>query len=369
MIVYNKNTETHTHSSTSRMPSSIETLAQTSIKHISMTYAREILMKCSQEYGFDFDEACTKFFLREADLPVPLFDHAPPPPPPAAKDDMISNLLTSADPSDATAEVSAPSIPRKRAGRLSPTEKAEQARMKEEERLAKKVAKEAQKKATVQARAEEKQREKQAKLATKAALKAHKGALKFLPKIIKMADQANKANKANAPKRPPSAYLIFSNENRSVVKSENPQMPAKLVMSELAKRWKALTDEQKQPYQLKALKARTTTTPSSPAPTPAQVVTATPSSVTTSPPQVDPLDQEVTVEEYAKLYAETRCKSPHTRVSTEEAEEEEEVQDVDEVDIDGTIYLVDPVNGETFDRESHELVGHYNAADGVLTHD
>lgn len=49
----------------------------------------------------------------------------------------------------------------------------------------------------------------------------------------------------NAPKRPPSAYLIFQNDVRDNIRQSNPGMPYKEVLSVIASRWKELDDQQK----------------------------------------------------------------------------------------------------------------------------
>lgn len=53
------------------------------------------------------------------------------------------------------------------------------------------------------------------------------------------------------PKRPLTAYMYFCQENRDVVKTENPKMNGKEITTELGVRWKALTEEQKAPYEAK----------------------------------------------------------------------------------------------------------------------
>lgn len=49
----------------------------------------------------------------------------------------------------------------------------------------------------------------------------------------------------NAPKRPPSAYLLFQNEVRGSVKGEHPDMPYSQILAEISKLWHALTPEEK----------------------------------------------------------------------------------------------------------------------------
>ena len=56
----------------------------------------------------------------------------------------------------------------------------------------------------------------------------------------------------NAPKRALSAYMFFANENRDIVRSENPDVTFGQIGRLLGERWKALTAEDKQPYEAKA---------------------------------------------------------------------------------------------------------------------
>lgn len=56
----------------------------------------------------------------------------------------------------------------------------------------------------------------------------------------------------NAPKRSLSAYMFFANENRDIVRSENPGISFGGVGKLLGEKWKALTPEGKAPYESKA---------------------------------------------------------------------------------------------------------------------
>lgn len=53
----------------------------------------------------------------------------------------------------------------------------------------------------------------------------------------------------NAPKRPPSAYLLFQNEIRDSIRADNPGMAYKEVLGVIANRWKALSDAEKRVYE------------------------------------------------------------------------------------------------------------------------
>ncbi|KIM20726.1 hypothetical protein M408DRAFT_54305, partial [Serendipita vermifera MAFF 305830] len=52
----------------------------------------------------------------------------------------------------------------------------------------------------------------------------------------------------NAPKRPPSAYLLYQNEVRKDIREQNPDMKYPEVLQEISKMWTALSDEEKKPY-------------------------------------------------------------------------------------------------------------------------
>ncbi len=49
----------------------------------------------------------------------------------------------------------------------------------------------------------------------------------------------------NAPKRPPSAYLLFQNDVRKDMQEKLPGKTYREVLTEISKRWTAMTEEQK----------------------------------------------------------------------------------------------------------------------------
>lgn len=63
---------------------------------------------------------------------------------------------------------------------------------------------------------------------------------------------ARKKKDPDAPKRSLSAYMFFANENRDIVRSENPGIAFGQVGKLLGERWKALSAEEKVPYETKA---------------------------------------------------------------------------------------------------------------------
>ncbi|ODV66282.1 high mobility group box, partial [Hyphopichia burtonii NRRL Y-1933] len=56
----------------------------------------------------------------------------------------------------------------------------------------------------------------------------------------------------NAPKRSLSAYMFFANENRDIVRAENPGISFGQVGKLLGEKWKALGADEKVPYENKA---------------------------------------------------------------------------------------------------------------------
>ncbi|ODV74321.1 non-histone chromosomal protein 6 [Cyberlindnera jadinii NRRL Y-1542] len=63
---------------------------------------------------------------------------------------------------------------------------------------------------------------------------------------------SRKKKDPNAPKRSLSAYMFFANENRDIVRAENPGISFGGVGKLLGEKWKALTPEGKVPYEQKA---------------------------------------------------------------------------------------------------------------------
>ena len=60
----------------------------------------------------------------------------------------------------------------------------------------------------------------------------------------------------NMPKRPPSSYLLFSQEERLKVKAENPSFSIGECSKELGQRWAVMSPEEKQRFQELADQAR-----------------------------------------------------------------------------------------------------------------
>lgn len=60
----------------------------------------------------------------------------------------------------------------------------------------------------------------------------------------------------NAPKRPPSAFLFFSQKYRRIVKGEHPEMKNTEVSKELGKMWENVADDEKQMYKDREMRER-----------------------------------------------------------------------------------------------------------------
>lgn len=63
---------------------------------------------------------------------------------------------------------------------------------------------------------------------------------------------SRKKKDPDAPKRSLSAYMFFANENRDIVRAENPGISFGQVGKLLGDKWKQLTPEDKGPYESKA---------------------------------------------------------------------------------------------------------------------
>lgn len=68
--------------------------------------------------------------------------------------------------------------------------------------------------------------------------------------------QKKRKKDPNAPKGAKSSYICFGEEERAKVIKENPNLSATEIMVELGKRWKALSDKEKKPYEKQAEKDR-----------------------------------------------------------------------------------------------------------------
>ncbi|ORY35458.1 high mobility group box domain-containing protein [Naematelia encephala] len=62
------------------------------------------------------------------------------------------------------------------------------------------------------------------------------------------AKRDKKIKDPNAPKRPPSAYILFQNEVREEIRKKNPEMPYKEVLGIISQMWKDLPETAKKVY-------------------------------------------------------------------------------------------------------------------------
>ncbi|KAG7580114.1 hypothetical protein FFLO_00085 [Filobasidium floriforme] len=65
----------------------------------------------------------------------------------------------------------------------------------------------------------------------------------------KRAKKEKKIKDPNEPKRPPSAYLAYQNAVREEVKKSQPDISYNALIGMIGEKWKAMTDEEKKPYQ------------------------------------------------------------------------------------------------------------------------
>ena len=60
----------------------------------------------------------------------------------------------------------------------------------------------------------------------------------------------------NAPKRPPNAYILFSNDARAKLQKQHPEMSPKEIMSTLAAQWQNASEKEKAKYEAKTKEAK-----------------------------------------------------------------------------------------------------------------
>jgi len=83
----------------------------------------------------------------------------------------------------------------------------------------------------------------------KAAAKKAKAAARDASPKRESPKKTKKDKDPNAPKRPRSAYILFSTEQRANVIKDHPEYAPKEVTTELGARWGKLTEEEKKQYQ------------------------------------------------------------------------------------------------------------------------
>ena len=64
--------------------------------------------------------------------------------------------------------------------------------------------------------------------------------------------KASTPKKKSGGKKKISGYMVFCKEQRPILKKESPDMPFGQVGKELGKRWKALSDKEKEQYNSKS---------------------------------------------------------------------------------------------------------------------
>lgn len=69
---------------------------------------------------------------------------------------------------------------------------------------------------------------------------------------IKKGKKTKKVRDPNKPKRSKNAFMFFSTAKRTEIKEANPDMKSTDISKELGVLWKALSDEDKKPFELQA---------------------------------------------------------------------------------------------------------------------
>lgn len=70
--------------------------------------------------------------------------------------------------------------------------------------------------------------------------------------MVEKRKTTRKKKDPDAPKRSLSAYMFFANENRDIIRAENPGIAFGQVGKLLGEKWKAMGAEEKTPYETKA---------------------------------------------------------------------------------------------------------------------
>lgn len=73
-----------------------------------------------------------------------------------------------------------------------------------------------------------------------------------LPPREELKEQKEKERKMQAPKRGSSPYMFFANDQRDIIRAENPGMNFGDLGRLLGEMWKALSEEERAPYEAKA---------------------------------------------------------------------------------------------------------------------
>ncbi|KAG9288731.1 hypothetical protein G9A89_004350 [Geosiphon pyriformis] len=68
-------------------------------------------------------------------------------------------------------------------------------------------------------------------------------------KATSSGEKSKKPRDPNIPKKPPNAFLSYCTEVRSSVKKNNPHLDGRRIMAEISALWKALSAEEKRPYE------------------------------------------------------------------------------------------------------------------------
>ena len=64
----------------------------------------------------------------------------------------------------------------------------------------------------------------------------------------KMPKAGKRKKERSGPKRPPTAFFLFSADHRAQVKKENPEMKVTEVSKKLGEMWRGMAEDEKKPY-------------------------------------------------------------------------------------------------------------------------
>ena len=74
--------------------------------------------------------------------------------------------------------------------------------------------------------------------------------------VSKITPRITKPKPLNMPKNPCTAYILFSSHTRPIIKGENPEMIATDITKEIGKRWKNITESEKEHWTNEHLKSK-----------------------------------------------------------------------------------------------------------------
>jgi len=70
--------------------------------------------------------------------------------------------------------------------------------------------------------------------------------------MVKNGTKVKKVKDPNAPKRPVNAYMRYAATRRTDIQKESPELIQKEILSKIGEEWRALSEEEKEPFRKEA---------------------------------------------------------------------------------------------------------------------